>query len=208
MSYRMAITVSAAALALTAACKTQSDQTGTTRTTSATPEPTTATPMTATPTTPTAAPAAPSGHEMSSSDRDFITKAAQGSMLEVALGSDASQKGMSPAVKQFGDRMVKDHGKADSELKELAAKKGITLPTELDDEHKKEIQKFAKLSGKEFDAEYSKLMVDDHQSDVKDFQKESKDAKDPDLRNWAASKVPVLEQHLSMANSMKSKTAR
>ena len=45
--------------------------------------------------------------------------------------------------------------------------------------------KLSKLSGKDFDKEYISDMVDDHEKDVKEFEKASKDAKDPDLKAWA-----------------------
>src|SRR5262245_51865139 len=57
---------------------------------------------------------------LSSKDRDFIRSAAIGGLAEVELGRMASQKAMSAAVKQFGQRMVTDHGKANDELKALS----------------------------------------------------------------------------------------
>src|SRR5690242_21650896 len=49
-------------------------------------------------------------------DRDFMMEAAMGGMMEVELGRVAAQKGMSDSVKQFGQRMVDDHSKANTEL--------------------------------------------------------------------------------------------
>lgn len=192
MSYRWLVTVSAAALAFAAGCKMQSEPSGTTRTTSATSPTSTATSISTV-------------EPIASADKEFMTRAAQDSMLEVTLGADAARLGSSPAVKELGDRLVRDHSKSDAELQELATKKGIVLSTELDEQHKKEIQRLEKLNGKAFDAEFAKFMISDHETDVKEFQKEATDAKDPDLRSWAARSVPILEQQLAMASSMKSK---
>jgi len=65
-------------------------------------------------------------------DQHFMMKAAQGGMAEVQLGKLATQNASSQAVKDFGQKMVDDHSKANDELKGLAARKNVTLPTSLD----------------------------------------------------------------------------
>src|SRR4051794_36516517 len=61
------------------------------------------------------------------SDQHFVMDAAKGGLAEVELGQLASQKASSDQVKQFAQRMVTDHGKANDELKSLAQSKQITL---------------------------------------------------------------------------------
>jgi putative membrane protein len=138
-------------------------------------------------------------------DKDFMMKAAQGGMAEVMLGQMASSKGTSPDVKNFGNRMVSDHGKANDELKQLAQNKGMALPADVDKESKDTADKLTKASGKDFDKQYITAMVDDHEKDVKEFEKESKDAKDPDLKTWVTNTLPTLQDHLKMAKETKSK---
>jgi putative membrane protein len=138
-------------------------------------------------------------------DKDFVMKAAQGGMAEVMLGQMASTKGSSPDVKNFGNRMVSDHGKANDELKQLAQNKGMALPADVDDESKKMSDKLNAASGKDFDKQYISGMVDDHEKDVKEFEKESKDAKDLDLKTWASKTLPTLQDHLKMAKDTKAK---
>jgi len=99
---------------------------------------------------------------VSRGDRKFMERAAQGGMAEVQLGKLAAEKALSPEVKQFGQRMVDDHGKANDRLKQLATTKGVNLPTELDRSTQREMDKLAKLSGADFDREYMKHMVSDH----------------------------------------------
>jgi putative membrane protein len=142
---------------------------------------------------------------LSDSDKDFATKAAQGNIAEISGGAAAAQKGTSPDVKTFGNRMVTDHGKALDELKQLARTKGIAIPTEGNAEQKAEADKLAKLSGKAFDKEYADAMVKDHEADAAEFEKASKNAQDPDLKAWAAKTLPVIQDHLKMAKEMKGK---
>ncbi|HEX7772888.1 MAG TPA: DUF4142 domain-containing protein, partial [Pyrinomonadaceae bacterium] len=87
---------------------------------------------------------------MNSKDRDFVMDAAMGGLMEVELGRLAAQQGASEAVKQFGQRMVDDHSKANTELMTLATSKGITLPTAIDDKHRQEVTKLSAMSGADF----------------------------------------------------------
>lgn len=139
---------------------------------------------------------------MSSHDRDFLMDAAMGGMMEVELGQIAAQKGSSEAVKQFGQRMVDDHSKANTELMTLATSKGITLATELDAKHRKEVTKLSGMSGAEFDRAYSKMMLSDHNKDVAEFEKQSTKGADADLKAFAAKTLPTLQEHLQMAKAL------
>jgi len=138
---------------------------------------------------------------LSDADKEFVMKAAQGGMAEVSLGSLAAQQGTNDDVKAFGNRMVSDHGKANDELKALATNKGLALPTEMADEHKKTQDELAKKSGKDFDKAYIDDMVKDHEKDVAEFEKASTSAQDPDLKAWAAKTLPTLQDHLKMAKA-------
>ncbi len=136
------------------------------------------------------------------SDRKFMDKAAQGGMAEVELGQLAQQNGQSAEVKSFGKRMVDDHSKANDQLKQLAAQKGVSLPTTLDAKDQATKDKLSKLQGAEFDKAYMKDMVTDHKKDVAEFEHASKAAKDPDLKNWAGQTLPTLQSHLQEAQKI------
>jgi putative membrane protein len=60
----------------------------------------------------------------------------------------------------------------------------------------------SKKSGADFDKEYISLMVDEHKSDVKLFEKAAKDAKDPAVRAFASQHVAALQSHLDHANTL------
>ena len=139
-------------------------------------------------------------------DASFMKKAAIGGMAEVELGKLAQQKGTSASVKDFGARMVQDHSKANEELKELAGKKGITLPAALDSKNQMVFDRLQKTSGEAFNRAYISDMVADHKEDVAEFRKESTAGKDPDVRAFAAKTLPTLEEHLKMAESTKANT--
>ncbi len=148
-----------------------------------------------------AAPARSASLPLDRSDHRFIEHAAQGGMAEVALGRLAGERGQHPQVKSFGERMVQDHGKANDELKTIAAAKGVAWPQEPDRSHKRDADKMGKLQGAEFDREYMEHMVKDHEKDVKDFEKVAKNSKDAELKAFAEKTLPVLQQHLNLAKT-------
>jgi len=135
-------------------------------------------------------------------DRAFMTAAAQGGIAEVEMGRLAAGHASSDKVKQFGQRMVDDHTKANDELKQLASQKGLTLPTEMNAKQKSTMNKLSKLNGAEFDRAYMRDMVTDHQEDVAEFQRESTNGSDADVKAFAGKVLPTLQEHLRMAQEI------
>jgi len=143
--------------------------------------------------------------KVAASDVAFVKEAAIGGLAEVDLGNLAKDKAANADVKQFGERMVTDHSKANDELKEWAQKKDLTLPSDLDTKHKAVHERLSKLSGPAFDKAYMDDMVTDHVKDVAAFRKQSTGAKDPDLKAFAAKTLPTLEEHLKQAKDVQAK---
>jgi putative membrane protein len=139
------------------------------------------------------------------SDNEFVAKAAEGGMTEVELGKLAQEKGSSADVKQFGSHMVMDHSKANDDLKAIAAKNGMTVPTTLDEKHQAEVNRLSALSGPAFDKAYVHTMVSNHEKTAADFRMESKDGKNADVKNFASSTLPTIENHLADVKGLESK---
>lgn len=155
-------------------------------------------------------PQSPSGASQSSAkmtDQQFVEDAANGGMMEVAVGHLAQQKSSNDAVKQFGEKLVQDHTKANDQLKEAASKAGITVPATLDSKRQAMVDKLSKLFGDKFDKAFAKDAVKDHEKDIKLFKKEAEDATNPSIKEFASSTLPVLQEHLSLAKGLKSHKA-
>jgi putative membrane protein len=135
----------------------------------------------------------------------FAKEAAQGGKAEVEMGRLAVERGARPEVKQFGQRMIDDHSKANNELMQIAARKNIQLPKEVSSEQKEMMDKLSKRSGADFDKEYVDAMVEDHEHDVKAFEEQAEEGTDPDIKQFAAKTLPTLKQHLELIRSIKSK---
>src|SRR5205085_7440191 len=102
---------------------------------------------------------------LSHGDKKFFEEAAAGGMFEVEVGKLADQKAQDPGVKAFGQTLVKDHSAANDELKALAGKKAVTLPTALPKDQQKKLDKLAKA--KDFDKDFVKdVGLHDHKKDI------------------------------------------
>lgn len=141
------------------------------------------------------------------SERTFVHKAAEGGKAEVELGKLATEKASSQQVKDFGQRMVDDHTKANDQLKQVASEEGISLPDRLNAKDEATKARLEKLSGKAFDRAYMRDMVTDHTQDVSEFRTESKMAKDPGIKNFASQTLPTLEDHLKEAKKIEPQVA-
>jgi putative membrane protein len=136
-------------------------------------------------------------------DSKYMVGAAEGGMMEVKLSELALANSSSAKIKELAKHMVKDHSAANTELKALAAKKNVTLPTELGEKCTKTYNDLASKIGADFDKEYASIMVKDHKNAIEDFKKEVENGKDSEVKAWANGKLPTLEHHLSMAESTK-----
>jgi putative membrane protein len=135
-------------------------------------------------------------------DQAFLMKAAQGNMFEVQLGTLATQRAMGDRVKQFGQRMVQDHGKAQQELMNLAKEQNWMLPAEVSDEQKKEQERLGQLSGEAFDKAYMETMVKDHAADATMYEAASTNSQDAALKGYAARTLQIIKEHLTQAREI------
>jgi putative membrane protein len=136
---------------------------------------------------------------VSAADQDFGIKAAQGGMAEVELGKLAQERGSSDRVKEYGKMLVDDHARMNNELKDIASKENIVLPSGVSSEQRQNIDRLAKLSGAQFDREFLTDSAKDHREDIAEFEKESNSGQDQASRDFASKSLPTLRKHLEMA---------
>ena len=127
---------------------------------------------------------------LSAQDSHFVSEAAKGGMMEVAGGKNAAKHAQNANVKQFGNRMVTDHSKANNELKAIASNKGIKLPGS------------ASAPKWSSDKAYMDMMVQDHEQDLAAFKTEASRGTDPDLKAFAGRTSKVVAEHLKMAKQV------
>lgn len=136
------------------------------------------------------------------SAQDFAIKVAISDMFEMQSSELASQKG-SEIVKSFAQRMIKDHATTTNELKAMAAKAGLKLPTAMDATHADKLKQLRGESGDQFNATYAQTQIEAHEEAVKLFEGYSMSGDNPDLKAWATKTLPTLREHLEMAKKLK-----
>lgn len=131
----------------------------------------------------------------------FVSHAAQTGLTEIELGKVALNKSQDPAVRKFAERMVQDHGKANTELTTIAKRKNLDVPASLDSEHQSMVQSVSAKSGAAFDAAYSEHMAMGHSQALALFESASKSS-DADLSAFASKTLPTLKEHKKMADAL------
>jgi putative membrane protein len=133
----------------------------------------------------------------------FLVDAANGGMAEVDLSKLAREKASNPKVKDFAAMMVNDHTSANSEVKTLAAKRNVTLPSTPGDEKKRTYDDLNAKSGADFDKAYMKTMVDDHEATIRLFEKASNNVNDTEVKTFVDNTLPKLKVHLDSAKAVR-----
>lgn len=151
------------------------------------------------------APPASGKSEPAAADRAFMETAAQANLAEIDAGTLAEKKAAHPDVRKFAQKMIEDHKAANSELSELARRKGLVLPSEPNEAQKKEAAALAGLNGADFDRKYMAVMVKDHEAAVALFEKNASQVSDADLRDHVARTLPKLRHHLETAREVQGK---
>ncbi len=134
------------------------------------------------------------------SPQEFIKDAIQGDNSEIMLGQLAQQKG-GEKVKTFGQTLVTDHTLAKQQAGDVAKTLGVAPPSDPMTEAKDEEAKLSRMSGKDFDREFAAYMVTDHKKDIAEFQDQAS-ANNGSASALAAKQIPVLKQHLQMAEAI------
>ncbi|WP_052653254.1 DUF4142 domain-containing protein [Pandoraea oxalativorans] len=151
--------------------------------------------------------AGPMTHAPGGVDASFVDAAGRAGMLEVQASQLALERSPSTDVKIFARQMVADHTKAGNELQQIAARKGIRVPAAA--EVNPELQTLTNKQGREFDVAYvAAAGPAAHQQAVRLFEQEADAGRDPELKAFARSTLPILQRHLTMARKLATSVAR
>jgi putative membrane protein len=132
----------------------------------------------------------------------FLKKAIQGNFSEVILGRIIQQRGSTNQVRQFGAMLVGDHSKGLSQAQDIASRMRLRIPATLTPEARAEQRRLQHLSGRAFDRQVRQYMINDHCKDIAEFRAQAHSG-DRATSGYASASVPVMEKHLSMAESLR-----
>ncbi len=135
--------------------------------------------------------------------KEFVAEAVKGDNSEIALGQLVLNKAADSQVKSFAQTLVEDHTKGKAQAAAVAQKLGVQPPEGVSPEAQQEMSRLQNLSGAQFDSEFIRFMVKDHQKDVEEFREVSTSGSGP-TQQFASQTLPVLEKHLQIAKSLES----
>jgi len=144
--------------------------------------------------------------QLTEGDAKFARTAMGSGMAEVRMGQLIMEGAQSSALRDFGQRIVKDHTKANQELIRLAASKGVPAPSTADEKHEKMLTELSKLKGAEFDKTAIHHAVTDHQEAIELFQNASQTLQNNELKAFAQRTLPTLKEHLQLAKGLQGGT--
>jgi putative membrane protein len=140
-------------------------------------------------------------------DNDFVDKVSSSGRVEIALARVAQVRATSEEVRKFAAKMEEDHGKLNNDLILIVSEHRIAIPERPLPEHEKHLMHFQSNEVKDFNKEYMKLMVDNHEKSVKMFTAASKELKNEALKKFAEKYLPVIKEHLTMAKKVNDQLA-
>lgn len=138
----------------------------------------------------------------SSTEKEFLSKSAQDSLLEFASAQLAVQKAQNAQVVDYALRLMDDHAQYNKQLMQLAREKQVEIPVTLDKKGRSQINRLMRLQGSEFDRQYTQEAAKANQSDLKDLQRASTSIKDPDIQAFINQTLPVQQQHLQLSQEL------
>jgi len=135
-------------------------------------------------------------------DMAFLRQAATINMAEVMLGKLAQEKGDSWA-KGFGADMEREHSGALEELRQLAERKGVTLPHDIDMKHQQLCNRLSRMNGSDFETAYRAAMISGHGAAANVFAAEIERGHDEMVRDYAVKILPGVKMHQMLAMDRK-----
>jgi putative membrane protein len=104
--------------------------------------------------------------------------------------------------------MFRDYSRADNTLSRLAERDGISVPEELDAKHQHVRDGLSRLSGPEFDIEYLRVQVQNHQRMAQLMEYVIGSGEDAQVQAFAAATLPKVFIHLAMAHQLLDQVSR
>lgn len=138
---------------------------------------------------------------------DFLVKAADEGMAEVAAAKIAEDKALRKEVKDFAKEIIKEHDSLNSEVKSLASQLSVTLPATAGEDHQKKIADLGGKDTKDFDKEFMDMMVSNHKKTLDLFRDAGEKTLDPEVKAFIIATIPTLASHLAKAETLQ-KTLR
>jgi putative membrane protein len=137
-------------------------------------------------------------------DASFIREAAAGNAAEIGLAELTLRKSQDSQVRDYAQRLLRDHRQSDRELQQIAQARGIEWPVPVKKSDARAMERFDRMEGAAYDRMVMNHWVKDHRTDIKEYDSAAKHARDPQVKQFAITSLPTLRDHLSRAEAITS----
>lgn len=134
-------------------------------------------------------------------EAEKLVDAWSANLFEVRMSENASLNATTPEVKNLAMMLVEKHNRMNEDVKALAAQKQVSLPTDLTEEQRKDIEKLAEKTGLDYDKHFTETMKEKHENALRNYEKIAEKCEDPEIQSWAAKNVTEVREHLDMVMS-------
>ena len=141
---------------------------------------------------------------------DLLSKLHHTDEMEIQMGELAKSHGKAKGVREYGERLVKDHRAADTDVSAYATKHQLTLgaPTSVGAEEMKAHQakmnelKTSKEAG--FDQKFLAAMIEGHEKAIAEVTAARDATSEPELKAMLDKMLPTLKEHRDIAHKLES----
>jgi putative membrane protein len=143
------------------------------------------------------------GHPPASmEDANFVHQATAGAVAEVMMGQLAAKRATGDPARNLGRLMVTDHSRKDHELNQILQSLSLRPATKPLPEQLAQVQQLQNAPADHFDATYARIFVEEHQWMIAVFEREIASGQDPALKSFATRTLPLVKEHLAMAEKI------
>ena len=137
-------------------------------------------------------------------DRQFIHEVVADYTMEIRLGQMAQRRARGSDAKQLADRMVSDVTRWQDRWTSMASRNGMSFPPGMGDQNRDKLERLQKASKDQFDRIYVRMVIENLQSMVSDFENGGRSARSSEVRNIVQDELPRLKEHLEIAKRARS----
>lgn len=140
------------------------------------------------------------GSQGAKPDARFVQQAGEDNIAGMQMGKLAAQS-QNSQIQQLGKEMESTHRQANQQLQSIAQSQGYQLPQSVGAQRRQQLQQLQMLSGAQFDQRFAETALKDHAQAVQLFQKEAQQGQEPQLKQFAQTMLPTVQQHLQSAQT-------
>lgn len=142
---------------------------------------------------------------------EVIARIHDANQIAIRVGQLAEERASTPALRRYGRLTAMDRRVQDKQLLEYAKHAGATVGpaqflTEVERGHAAErmarLERLGTLSGTAFDSEFLGLATSNNQSAIQLVDEARGEVADPDLRIMLDKVLPILNQHMTIAQTL------